>query len=132
MTFTHQQPFHELEQIERQINQVFDELDEQSHSIHALGHLANIQIHQTPAMVKLTAVLPGINPAQLKVDVIDKSVLISGKFDETLVSKSLVRSQVMNPVRWVVALPTAVISHPIDLDYTNGILTVLLQKVEAI
>jgi HSP20 family molecular chaperone IbpA len=92
----------------------------------------NIKIHQTPAMVKLTAVLPGLNPAQLKVEVIDKSVLISGIFDETFVSKSLAQSQVVNPVRWVVSLPTAVVSTPINLDYTNGILTLLLQKIEAI
>jgi HSP20 family protein len=132
MTFTHQQPFHELEQIERQVNQVFNELDQSGNSIHALSNLPNIKINQTPAMVKLTAVLPGINPEQLKVDVIDKSVLISGKFDETLVSKSLTQSQVMNPVRWVVALPAAVVSNPIYLDYTNGILTLSLQKIEAI
>lgn len=132
MTFTHQQPFHQLEQIERQVNQAFDNLDQNNNFLHDLSHLPNIQIHQTPAMVKLTAVLPGINPHQLKVEVIDKSVLISGTLDENFIAKSLAQSQVVNPVRWVVALPTAVVSNPIDLDYTNGILTLLLQKIEAI
>lgn len=132
MKFTHKQPFHQLEQVERQVNQVFDELDQPSNLIYALSHLANIQINQTPVTVKLTAVLPSINIGQLKVEVIDKSVLISGKFDENSEIKSLAQSQALHPVRWVVALPTAVVSHPISLDYTNGILTVLLQKIDGI
>jgi hypothetical protein len=29
MTFTHQQPFHQSEQVERQVNQAFDDIDQQ-------------------------------------------------------------------------------------------------------
>ena len=132
MIFTHQQPFHQLEQTERQLNQVFDELEQATHSVTAVSHFANIQIEQTPAMVKLVAVLPNINPERLKVEVIEKSVLLSGKVDENLSTEASTPSQSLSPFRWLIALPASVISHPVRLDYENGILTLLLQKTTAI
>lgn len=132
MIFTHQQPFHQLEKAERQVNQVFDELEQPIHSITPVSHLAKIQIDQTPVMVKLVVVLPNINPEQLKVEVIDKSVLIAGKINEKSSTEPSTQSQSISPFRWLIALPASVISTPVRLDYKNGILTLLLQKTTAI
>lgn len=132
MIFTHQQPFHQLEQAERQVNQVFDELEQPIHSVTSVTQNANIQIDQTPVMVKLVAVLPNINPEQLKVEVIDKSVLIAGKINEKSSTEPSTQSQSISPFRWLIALPASVISTPVRLDYKNGILTLLLQKTTAI
>ncbi len=132
MTFTYQPPFHQLEQAERQVNQVFDPLEQQAILMNTVHNLANIQMDKTSATVKLTAVLPNIDPTELKVEIIDKSVLISGRIDENPTSEIVAKSQAFAPFRWVVALPTAVTSAPVDLDYNNGILTLLLQKIDAI
>ncbi|MGB3404775.1 MAG: Hsp20/alpha crystallin family protein [Microcoleaceae cyanobacterium] len=132
MIFTHQQPFHQLEQVERQVNQVFDELEQLGTSISPVSYLGNIQVYQTAAMIKLIAVLPNIDSEELKVEVIDKSVLISGKIDQTISAESSTQSQSLSPFRWLVAIPSAVVSKPVSLDYKNGILTLLLQKVTAI
>jgi HSP20 family molecular chaperone IbpA len=132
MTLTYQQPFHQLEQVERQVNQVFNELEQLGTCVSPVSHLANLQIYQTPAMIKLIAVLPHLYSEQLKVEVIDKSVLISGRIDETIPAVPSTQSQSVSPCRWLVALPASVISQPVSLDYENGILTLLLQKITAI
>ena len=126
MVLTHYQSFQDLENIQRQVDQVFNEAD--------LGGNSNpqspvIQIQETEDRIVIKAILPTADENSLEMQVTDESVVLSGQLYYPQ-QPSASPSQPLKSQRFrkVIALPKPIAPQRTQSDYLNGILTLILPK----
>lgn len=119
--------FSELDKIQRQIEQVFDEV---SGNAERYGQ-PPVELRETPETLVLRAVLPGIDSKELDVQATREAVLIAGKYSyEAPTDKSrYFRSEFpRGQFRRVISLPVPIQNTKVKADYSDGILTLTLPK----
>lgn len=123
------QPWNEFERINRQIDQVFDEL---VGSRRSYAWMPAVELHEAPEYLTLRAILPGMERKDLNVEVTREAVLISGerRHAEPGENATLLHSEFgYGQFRRVIALPVPVQNDRAIAEYNNGILTLTLPKV---
>src|SRR4028118_1526690 len=127
------QPFQEMETLRRQMDQMFDEMTGLNHPQQVSWQPA-IELQDTNENVVLRAELPGIEGKDLDVRVTREAVAISGehRYEKKTEEKGFFRSEFRyGKFQRVIPLPVAVQNDQVKADFTNGILTLSLPKVEA-
>ncbi|MEB3283507.1 MAG: Hsp20 family protein [Lyngbya sp.] len=126
MVLTHYQSFQDLENIERQVDQVFNEPD--------LCGNANlqgpvIQMQESEDQIVIKAILPTLEENSLEMQVTPESIVLSGNLyypQQTTQSPS--QPLQFQKFRKVIALPQAILPQGRKFNYFNGILTLILPK----
>lgn len=127
------QPFQEMETLRRQMDQVFDEMTALNRSSQTTWQPA-IELQDTEENVILRAEIPGIEGKDLDVRVTREAVAITGehRYEKKTEEKGFFRSEFRyGKFQRVVPLPVAVQNDQVKADFTNGILTLTLPKVDA-
>lgn len=135
------QPWQEMETLSRQLEQLFELAPSNSNS-ETLATNASKQRLWAPAVelttndteVVLRAEIPGIDAKDLDVQVTYDSVSITGESRSTLKTEGskFFRSEFRyGHFRRVVGLPVAVQNDKVTADFTNGILTLTLPRLQA-
>jgi HSP20 family protein len=93
-----------------------------------------LKYHETPEAIQLKLEIPGIEAKNLDVHVTASAVSISGKRQSEFQSeeKSVTRSEFRyGQFRRFIPLPMPIQNDKVQADYKNGILSLILPKVEA-
>ncbi|EAW34008.1 Hsp20/alpha crystallin family protein [Lyngbya sp. PCC 8106] len=129
MVLTHYQSFQELENIDRQVDQVFNEPE-------LLGNtnfqVPVIKMQEKEEIIVIKVILPTLEENSLEMQVTAESIVLSGKlYDLPKTQKMPSQTVVKNSQKFrkIIALPQPIRSAGIKSDYFNGILTLLLPKV---
>jgi len=125
------QPFQEVEAIQHQVDQVFDELTNVANGYRTAWFPA-IELKEDADSLTLKALLPGIPQEDLDIQVTRKAVMIAGEYrktEEENPNHRYYRSEFnYGKFRRVVALPIEVDNAQASAKLENGILTLTLPK----
>ncbi|HAA31406.1 MAG TPA: molecular chaperone [Cyanobacteria bacterium UBA8553] len=127
------QPFQELETLHRQMDQMFDDMSGLTRN-HQTTWKPAIELQDTDDHVILRAEIPGIEGKDLDVRVTRDAVAITGehRYEKKAEEKGFFRSEFRyGKFGRVIPLPVAVKNDQVQADFTNGILTLTLPKVES-
>lgn len=133
MTLIRWQPFQEIETLRRQMDRMFDNTTELTRN-HQVTWKPAIELQDTDDHVILRAEIPGIEGKNLDVHVTREAVAISGehRYEKKTEEKGFFRSEFRyGKFGRVIPLPVAVKNDQVKADFTNGILTLTLPKIEA-
>ncbi|MEB3233511.1 MAG: Hsp20/alpha crystallin family protein [Leptolyngbyaceae bacterium] len=135
MAIVHFEAFPDIDTLHRQVHRLFDDLGF-SDAVQERG-LANFvpaaELAKTDEALVLRLELPGVNPEDLNVEVMAESVSIEG--DRPAPHKTPEEGAVRSEFRYgkfqrVIPLPTRIQNTKAEAKYENGILTLILPKVE--
>jgi len=127
------QPFQEVDTLRRQMDQMFDEMIGVNHDTFRTWQPA-IEVQDAEDSVILRAEIPGVEGKDLDVRVTREAVAITGehRYEKKAEEKGFFRSEFRyGKFQRVIPLPVAVQNDQVKADFTNGILTLTLPKVEA-
>lgn len=133
MALMHWQPFRELEDMQRDMNRLFDNLSTTRRAGIDLGFVPAVELEDTADHYLLHLELPGLNPEDVNIEVTADSVSISGerrsetRSDERGVTRSEFH---YGKFQRVVPLPGRINNQAVKADYQQGVLTVMLPKAE--
>jgi HSP20 family protein len=138
MALIHWQPWQEMEVLSRQLEQLFELTPSNSET----ANNGTKQRSWTPAVelttndteVILRAEIPGVDAKDLDVQVMRDRVAIAGESRSTTKTEEakFFRSEFRyGQFRRVVGLPVAVQNDEVKADFTNGVLTLILPRVQA-
>lgn len=127
-------PWQEINTLQRQINQLFDEEMLPSNLVErGLNRFPAAELQETDEAIHLKLELPGIDSKDLDIQVTEKSVYVSGerksvtKTDE----KGVIKSEFSyGKFQRVIPLSTRIKNTNVTADYKDGILTLTLPKAE--
>jgi HSP20 family protein len=138
MAIVHWAPFREIENLQREMNQLFDTLAPSSAGTPSrtggISFIPATEIHETPEAVHLKVEVPGLEAKDLDVQVMADAVSISGerKSEARTEENGVVRSEFRyGKFQRVIPLPARIQNDKVDAAYKNGILSLKLPKVEA-
>lgn len=131
MVIAHYQSFQDLDNIERQVDQVFYEPE-------VLGssnpQVPAIKMQEKEDAIVIKVILPTLEERSLEMQVTAESIVLSGYLyypSQTPQSPSQPGSQsgkISQKFRKIIALPQPIYSPGIKSNYLNGILTLILPK----
>jgi HSP20 family protein len=127
------QPFQEMETLHRQMEQMLDDMTGLTRN-HQMTWKPAIELQDTDDNVILRAEIPGIEGKDLDVRVTRDAVAITGehRYEKKAQDKGFFRSEFRyGKFGRVIPLPVAVKNDQVQADFTNGILTLTLPKVES-
>lgn len=127
------QPFQEMETLHRQMDQMLDDMTGLTRN-HQMTWKPAIELQDTDDNVILRAEIPGIEGKDLDVRVTRDAVAITGehRYEKKPQDKGFFRSEFRyGKFGRVIPLPVAVKNDQVQADFTNGILTLTLPKVES-
>ncbi len=127
------QPFQEIETLRRQMDRMFDEVTGLNRAYQTTWQPA-IELQVTDNNVILRAEIPGIEGKDLDIRVTREAVAITGehRYEKKAEENGLFRSEFRyGKFQRVIPLPSVVQNDRVQADFTNGILTLTLPKVEA-
>ncbi len=127
------QPFQEMETLRRQMDQMFDEMIGVNHNQQRSWQPA-VELQVTEDNVIVRAEIPGVEGKDLDIRVTREAVAITGehRYENKAEQKGFFRSEFRyGQFQRVISLPVAVQNDQVKADFTNGILTLTLPKVEA-
>lgn len=133
MTLIRWQPFQEMETLRRQMDQLFDEMAGVNRETVRTWQPA-IELQDADDRIILRAEVPGVEGKDLDIRVTREAVAITGehRYDKKVEEKGFFRSEFRyGKFQRVVPLPVAVQNDQVKADFTNGILTLTLPKVES-
>ncbi len=130
------EPFREIDSLQREMNRLFDSLSPTPTTKENMGvaFIPPAEIHETPEAIHLKLEIPGMEAKDLDVHVTAEAVSISGERQSEIQSedKGVTRSELRyGQFRRVIPLPTPIQNDKVQADYKNGILSLILPKVEA-
>ncbi len=126
------QPFRELETLRHQFDQLFDELAGGNRESEMTG-LPLVELQDTDTNLILRAQIPGIEAKDLDVQVSRDAVSIAGErsYENKAEDKGFFRSEFRyGQFRRTIPLPVRVQNNRVQAEFKNGILTLMLPKVE--
>lgn len=132
MAIVHWQPFSEMESVRRQMDRLFDELTNGALS-QPVAFKPAIELKDTETDLILKAQIPGMNADDLDVSVTRDSVTIQGerKYEQTSESEGVYRSEFRyGQFHRAIELPAPIEQEKVTADYTDGVLTLTLPKVQ--
>lgn len=130
------EPFREIDSLQREINRLFDSLSPTPSTKENMGvaFIPPAEIQETPEAIQLKLEIPGMEAKDLDVHVTAEAVSISGERQSEIQSeeKGVTRSEFRyGQFRRVIPLPTPIQNDKVQADYKNGILSLILPKIEA-
>ncbi|HEY9648676.1 MAG TPA: Hsp20/alpha crystallin family protein [Chroococcidiopsis sp.] len=157
MVLVHWAPFREIDTLQREMSQLFDSLVSESGAVvsdatpaaapaatatpkaKATATAERVfvpaaEIYETPTAIHLNFELPGVNAAELDIQVTAESVTVTGDRQATVEPEAAQKRRTefrYGAFRRVVPLPARIQNDKVQADYQNGILSLVLPKVEA-
>jgi HSP20 family protein len=134
------EPFHEMETLRRQMDQLFDDLTRANRQPSALSQEVHtawvpaIEMKDSDSDIVLRAEIPGVEGKDLDIQVTREAVSISGehRYEKRTEERGRFRSEFRyGKFQRVVPLPAQVQNDQVKADFKDGILTLTLPKVEA-
>jgi len=123
-------PATELDAFRRQMDRLFDEMTGDRALTPQWGQLP-IELNDAGNNLELKAQVPGINPDDLDVTVNRDSVTISGEYRYEDNGQNSYGSEFQyGKFSRTIGLPVGIQQDQVQADYTNGILTLHLPKIE--
>ncbi|WAL58151.1 Hsp20/alpha crystallin family protein [Thermocoleostomius sinensis] len=138
MAMIHWAPIREIENLQREMNQLFDTLaptaSNRSNGNNGLAFVPAAELSETQEAIHLRVELPGMDAKELDVQVMAEAVSISGerKAEARSEQNGVMRSEFRyGKFQRVIPLPTRVQNDKVEANYTNGVLSLTLPKVDA-
>ncbi len=129
------QPFHEMESLRRQMDQLFDEFAGMSRETSSTAWAPAIELKDENDHLVLRAEIPGVEGKDLDIQVAREAVSISGehRYEKKTEEKGFYRSEFRyGNFQRTVPLPVPVENDKVQADFKNGILTLTLPKAEEV
>lgn len=126
------QPFQEIETLRNQLDKVFEDVTSVVDGTSVTWTPA-VRLVESGDHYRLTVQLPGLNPADVDVQVTREAVVITGQRREPEVTEGdrvLYDNRRYGSFRRVVNLPDPVRNEAVTADFNHGLLTLTLPKVE--
>jgi len=123
-------PFEELRSLQREMNRLFDGYDSGT----AMSRFPALNVWGNEENVVVTAELPGLQPDDLDISVVNNQLTIKGERKSDKPSENAVCHRCERDTgRFVrtVRLPFTVESSKVSARYENGVLTIYLPRHEA-
>ncbi|MUG98074.1 Hsp20 family protein [Scytonema sp. UIC 10036] len=134
MTLARWNPWQEMNALQRQINQFFDDVLVPSALLdREFTKVPAVELHEAGDAIYLKVELPGMEAKDLDVQVTEKTVSISGKrrSETKTEEKGVTRSEFhYGKIQRVIPLPTRVQNTHVTAEYKDGILNLTLPKAE--
>ncbi|MEN9221927.1 MAG: Hsp20/alpha crystallin family protein [Thermostichus sp. BF3_bins_97] len=136
-------PFREIDEIQREMNRMFDRLAPRStNGDGGFAFLPAVEMHDDPEAITLKLELPGLNADDLDIQATAEAVSISGerRFEKRSEDKGTPGSGVQGVTRSefrygrfqrVIPLPNRIQHDQVKAEYKDGILTLHLPKAES-
>ena len=128
------EPSREVESLQRQMNQLFDNLmTAENGSSSGTAFMPAAEMHETPDAVYLRLEAPGMEAKDIDVQVTAQAVAITGerKSESKTEEKGLTRSEFRyGRFQRVIPLPTRIQNDKVEAEYKNGVLNLTLLKAE--
>ncbi len=129
------EPFREIEQLQRQMNRLFDEImpTSRGETIDGITFVPPAEMEETSDAIHLRLEIPGLDPKDLDVQVSADTVSISGerKSETKTEQKGMTRSEFRyGKFQRVIPLPARIQQNKVQAEYKNGVLKLTLPKAE--
>ncbi|MFP4134661.1 MAG: Hsp20/alpha crystallin family protein [Halothece sp.] len=125
-------PYAELESFRRQMDRFFDEVNDYNPYREQPWQPA-VELHDAGENLVLKAQLPGINADNLDISATRDSITINGEYrhEQDNNNQNLYHSEFRyGQFSRTIGLPVGIQQDKVEADYSNGILTLRLPKVE--
>lgn len=134
MTMTRWNPWQDLNTLQRQINQLFEE-DMQPSALleRGLTRVPAAELQETAEAIHLRLEIPGVDAKDVDLQVTEKAVYISGerKSATKTEEKGVFKSEFhYGKFQRVIPLPTRIQNTNVKAEYKDGILNLILPKAE--
>lgn len=138
MSLVRWQPLREIDALQREMNQLFDEFLAPSMRRGdgrggAFSFAPAAELEETPDAIHLRLEIPGLDAKDLDVQVTADSVSVSGerKTETKTEEKGVFRSEFRyGKFQRVIPLPVRINNQNVQAEYKDGILSLMLPKVE--
>ncbi len=128
-------PFREIDDIQREMNRMFDRLVPRSNNGDGgFAFLPAVEMHDDPETITLKLELPGLNANDLDIQATAEAISISGerRFEKRSEDKGVTRSEFRyGRFQRVIPLPNRIQHDQVKAEYKDGILTLTLPKAES-
>ena len=137
MTLVRWQPFRGIDELQREMNRVFDTLVPTSFASDGVEWPTIVppaELSETPEALHLKLEVPGLDAKEINIEVTADSVTISGerKSETKTEEKGITRTEFRyGQFHRVIPLPLKVQNTEAKADYKDGILSLELPKAEA-
>jgi HSP20 family protein len=138
MAMIHWAPMREIENLQREMNQLFDTFaptaNTRSNGSNGITFVPAAELSETQEAIYLKVELPGMDAKELDVQVMAEAVAISGerKAENQTEQNGVVRSEFRyGKFQRVIPLPSRVQNDKVEANYVNGVLSLKLPKVDA-
>ncbi|MFQ3584688.1 MAG: Hsp20/alpha crystallin family protein [Cyanobacteriota bacterium] len=129
-------PFREIDEIQREMNRMFDRLVPRTttNGDGGFAFLPAVEMHDDPETITLKLELPGLDAKDLDIQATAEAVSISGerRFEKRSEDKGVTRSEFRyGRFQRVIPLPNRIQHDQVKAEYKDGILTLTLPKAES-
>lgn len=135
MAIVHWSPIQEIENLQREMNQLFDTLSPTVRNrSNSVSFVPAVEISETPEAIQLRVEVPGMEAKDLDVQVTAEAVAISGerKSEARHEEDGMVRSEFRyGKFQRVIPLPSRIQNDKVEAQYKDGVLNLRLPKVDA-
>ncbi|MCC0178388.1 Hsp20/alpha crystallin family protein [Waterburya agarophytonicola K14] len=123
-------PFEQMDSLRNQIDRVFNEMEGGSQNYNSWQPPVELLDHDDKLIVRLS--LAGVDRQNIDIEARRKSVTVSGERRALETESSRYSYSEFNYGKFYrqISLPVAVVNTEVKADYTDGILTLILPKVE--
>lgn len=131
MALIHWRPFQEIETLHRQIDKIFDEVFGSINDSIAALYQPKIELAQTDKDLILRAEILGIDGKDLDVYVAPQAVSIAGKIrDNNKINERSYYTHSHYEFHRIIHLPIPIKNEEVKAEFKNGVLTLILPKLE--
>lgn len=130
------QPFRELDELQQEMNRVFDSLNSPSptqKNHNGMSFVPPAEMEETADAIHIRLEVPGVNPEDLDIQASAEAVSIRGerKSEANTEEKGIKRSEFRyGAFQRVIPLSTRINHNDVQADYQNGVLELTLPKAE--
>lgn len=128
------QPFREMEDIQRQMNRLFDDMISPNHQDGVgLAFTPAAELDETDEAYLLNLEVPGLEPDDINIEATAEAIAISGerRSESTTNEKGVKRSEFRyGKFQRILPLPGRIDHQGVNADYKNGVLKLTLPKAE--
>jgi HSP20 family protein len=129
------QPFHEMESLRRQMDQLFDDFAGMRRETSSTTWSPAIELKDENDHLVLRAEIPGVEGKDLDIQVAREAVAITGehRYEKKTEEKGFYRSEFRyGSFQRTIPLPVPVENDKVQAEFKNGILTLTLPKAEEV
>ncbi len=133
MALVRWQPFREIDEMQRELNRIFDSLSSTQTDGVGLAFSPKAELTETPEAYVLRLELPGIKSEDLEIQVSANGVSIAGerKSESKVEEGGMTRTEFhYGKFQRVIPLPGRINHQNVTADYNDGILQLTLPKAE--